>query len=133
MYEMLIHVESADDMAIIVQACKGTAKLISSKLIDEPKSKKRRHTQSRLFKRSNTPRIGTITGLNLARQIFSDGKPHKTTEISSIFTQKGFKPKSVSPVLSILHGKLGELHQIAQGEYARTTKLKDFNSGGTHK
>ncbi|SRR5258707_8412656 len=129
MYEMIIHVDSADDMAIIVQACKGTAQLISSKLLEPRKGLRRRskteQTQTPIVRKS---RIVGMTGAELLRQTFADGRNHRTRDLQLIFASNGFAAKSASPALSQLT-KSGEVKQLSEGEYIRTTKLKEVNSG----
>lgn len=129
-YEMIIHVESAQDMAVIVQACQGTAELISSNKIEEEKKRKSGKRKSPAFAAGG--RMAGLRGVDLLRKIFSDGKTHKTSEISSIFTSHGFASKSASPALSNLTLKSGELKQVQMGEYIATTKLKEVNSGEGH-
>ncbi len=127
MYEMIIHVDSADDMAIIVQACKGTAQLISSKLLEPRKGLRRRSNieQTPIVRKS---RIVGMTGAELLRQTFADGRNHRTRDLQLIFASNGFAAKSASPALSQLT-KSGEVKQLSEGEYIRTTKLKEVNSG----
>ncbi len=124
MYEMIIHVASADDMAVIVQACKGTAQLISSKLLEEQKSR-------RGLRRRVAPSVQktTIRGVDLARKLFADGKQHSNTEVKSVFTAHGFAANSSSPILSQLHKITGEVKSTTPGHYIATARLKQVNSG----
>src|SRR5260370_20263987 len=128
MYEMIIHVASADDMAVIVQACKGTAQLISSKLLEE--QKKRRGLRRRVAPTDVVPTV--LRGIDLARKLFADGKHHSNTEVRDVFTAHGFAANSSSPILSKLYVKTGEVKQTTPGHYIATSKLKQVNSGEEH-
>jgi hypothetical protein len=131
-YEMIIHVESAQDMAVIVQACQGTAELISSNKLEAQKKRGKRGVRI-VNNPERKSRIVGLTGAELLRQTFNDGRNHKTRDLQTIFSQNGFAPKSASPALSIL-AKAGEVKQITEGEYVRTAKLREVNSGeGGHR
>jgi hypothetical protein len=123
---MIIHVESAQDMAVIVQACQGTAELISSNKLEAQKKRGVRIVNNPERK----SRAVGLTGAELLRQTFNDGRNHKTRDLQTIFSQNGFAPKSASPALSIL-AKAGEVKQITEGEYIRTAKLREV-SGRQH-
>src|SRR5260370_18407558 len=124
MYEMIIHVASADDWAVIVQACKGTAQLISSKLLEEQKSRRGlRWRVARSVKKT------TIRGGDLDHKLFADGKQHSNTEVKSVFTAHGFAANSSSPILSQLHKITGEVKSTTPGHYIATARLKQVNSG----
>lgn len=128
-YEMVIHVESADDMATIVQACKGSAELISSNQVKEaPRAKKRKKS----LPRPPVVEPGSLKGIDLARKMFSDGKPHTTSELTSVFVASGFNEKSASPALSNLHTKFHEVKLISPGTYIATQKLRPISNSAGH-
>jgi len=131
-YEMIIHVENADDMATIIQACKGTAELKSAKAIESSPPQRRRGLQPRVEPRPAKPRIGAMRGEDIMREIFADGKNHTNDELKKTFVARGFQPNSVSPLLSRLKNSTSEIRMVAMGEYIKTSKLKPVatNSGG---
>lgn len=124
MYEMIIHVDTADDMALIIQACKGTAKLVKAEEVKGEKIKRRSRA------RPTEPIKSPISGQDLARKLFADGKAHKSPEIRQFFTSHGFAPNSASPAISFLATKSHELKKLADGEYIMTAKLRQVVNSG---
>lgn len=128
-YEMVIRVESADDMALIVQACKGSAELITTHKIEETKPKRKKPVRK-------TPGIANnpkaVRGEDLLRTILADGKTHTVAELKKTFIKNGFAADSYSPNLARL-GHNGEVKRTGEGEWTATAKFSRLiNSAEGH-
>jgi hypothetical protein len=70
-----------------------------------------------------------IKGIDLLRQIFSDGAIHDTFLIREHFIRKGFSGNGSSPRINDLLG-LGEIRRVAEHKYQATPKLLRHKGDG---